>query len=56
MLQSKKVMFLKELTLIKQVHQNNVCFVITGILKMLVKYLNHVFAKKCLDVLVNAYE
>ena len=28
-------MFKKELTLIKQVHQENVCFVITGILKML---------------------
>ena len=31
----KKLMFLKELTLIIQVHQINVCFVIIGILKML---------------------
>ena len=28
-------MFQKELTLIKQVHQRNVCFVIIGTLKML---------------------
>ena len=36
-------MFQKELTLIKQVHQNNVCFVINGALKMLDLNLNHTF-------------
>ena len=36
-------MFQKELTLIKQVHQKNVCFVIIGILKMLDLNLNHMF-------------
>ena len=39
----KKLMFQKELTLIKQVHQKNVCFVIIGILKMLDLNLNHMF-------------
>ena len=37
------LMFQKELTLIKQVHQKNVCFVIIGILKMLDLNLNHMF-------------
>ena len=37
-------MFHKELTLIKQVHKKSVCFAITGILKMLVINLNHMFA------------
>ena len=32
---TKKIIFQKELTLTKQVHQKNVCFVIIGILKML---------------------
>ena len=32
---TKKLMFQKELTLIKQVHQKNVCFVTIGILEML---------------------
>ena len=32
---TKRFMFQKELTLIKQVHQKNVCFMIIGILKML---------------------
>ena len=36
-------MFHKELMLIKQVHQNNVYFVIIGILKMLDLDLNHMF-------------
>ena len=36
-------MFQKELTLIKQVHQKNVCFVIIGALKMLDLNLNHMF-------------
>ena len=39
----KKLMFQKELTLIKQVHQKNVCFVIIGTLKMLDLNLNHMF-------------
>ena len=39
----KKLMFQKELTLIKQVHQKNVCFVIIGILKMLDLNLNRMF-------------
>ena len=37
-------MFQKELTLIKQVHQKNVCFVIIGV------------CNKCHDVLMTAYE
>ena len=32
---TKKIIFQKELTLTKQVHQKNVCFVFIGILKML---------------------
>ena len=43
MLQYEKFMFQKGLTLIKQVHQKNVCFVIIGILKMLDLNLNHMF-------------
>ena len=43
MLQYEKIMFLKELTLIKHVYQKNVCFVIIGILKMLDVNLNHMF-------------
>ena len=39
----KNLMFQKELTLIKQVHQKNVCLVIIGILKMLVTNLNCMF-------------
>ena len=45
-------MFQKEATLIKQVHQKNVCFVIIGILKMLdLKFEPHV-CNKCHDVLM----
>ena len=40
---TKKLMFQKELTLIKQVHQKNVCFVTIGILEMLDWNLNHMF-------------
>ena len=40
---TKKLMFQKELMLIKQVCQKNVCFVIIGILKMLDLRLNHLF-------------
>ena len=36
-------MFQKELILIKQVHQKNVCFVIIGMLKVLGLDLNHMF-------------
>ena len=34
---------MKELTLIKQVQQKNVCFVIIGILRILVVNLNQMF-------------
>ena len=33
----------KELTLIKEMHQKNVCFIIIGILKMFDLNLNHIF-------------
>ena len=36
-------MFQKELTLIKQVHQKNVCFAIIGTLKMFDLNLTHMF-------------
>ena len=39
----KELKFQKELTLINQINQNNVCFVIIGILKTLVVDLNHMF-------------
>ena len=39
----KKLMFQKKLTLIKQVYQTDVFFVIIGALKMLVLGLNHIF-------------
>ena len=39
----KKMMFQKELALIKQLHQKNVCFVINDALKMLDLNLNHTF-------------
>ena len=44
----KEFMFQKELALIKQLYEWNVCFVITGILKMLLKNLNHSFALNCM--------
>ena len=43
----KKLMLQKELTFIKQIHQKNVCFVITGVLKMLNLNLNHIFFNEC---------
>ena len=49
----KKLMFQKELTLIKQVHQKNVCFVIIGILKMLDLNSNRMFV---INVMMTAYE
>ena len=48
----KKLMFQKELTLIKQMHPNNAYFVITGILKMLDLNLNCMFVIN--DVLITA--
>ena len=39
----KKLILQKELALIKQAHQKNECFVIIGILKILVISLNHKF-------------
>ena len=39
----KQLIFQKELTFIKQMHQKNVCFVIIGIFKMLDLKLNHMF-------------
>ena len=47
-------MLQKELTLIKQMHQKNACFVIIGILQMLGLNLNHV-CNKC-HVLMTPYE
>ena len=41
---TKKLMFQKELTLVKQVYQKNACVVIIGILKMLDLDFNHMFA------------
>ena len=49
-------MLQKELTLIKQVHQNNVSFFIIGTLKMLNLNSSRVFVVKCHDVLMTAYE
>ena len=49
-------MFQKELTLIKQVHQKNVCFMIIGYFKDVgFKFQTHV-CNKCHDVLITAYE
>ena len=39
----KKLVFQKELTLMKEVLQKNVCFVIIGALKMFDLNLNHMF-------------
>ena len=44
------LIFQKELMLMKQMHQMNVIFAITGILKMLVLDMSHIFA---MDVMVN---
>ena len=41
----KELMFLKELTLINQINQNSAWFLITGISKILVINLNHMFVK-----------
>ena len=50
------MMFQKELTLLKQVHQKNVCFGTIDILKMLdLDFEPHV-CDKCHDVLMNTYE
>ena len=42
---TKKLMFQKELTQIKQVYKKNICFVIIGTLKMLDLNSNHMFLK-----------
>ena len=47
-------MFQKKLTLIKQAHQKNVCFVIIGVLKMLDLNLNRMFVIN--ELKINAYE
>ena len=39
----KELIFKKELAFIKQMHQKNVCFAITGALKKLNLSLNHIF-------------
>ena len=41
------------MTLIKQAHQNNVCFVIIGTLKMVATNLNHMFV---ISVMMLAYK
>ena len=47
----KELIFQKELTFIKQMHQENVCFVIIGTLKMLNSNLSQIFAMNvALDV------
>ena len=46
-------MFQNELTLIKQVNQKNVCFVIIGIFKMLDLNSNRMFV---IDFMMTAYE
>ena len=51
----KKSMFQKELTLIEQVYQKNVCFVIIAILKIGFKFEPRV-CNKCHDALMTAYE
>ena len=52
---TKKLMFQKESTLMKQVHQKNVCFVIIIILKMFDLNSNMSVCNKC-HVLMTAYE
>ena len=51
----KKLMFQKELTLIKQVYYKNVCFVIIAILKIGFKFEPRV-CNKCHNTLMGAYE
>ena len=53
---TKKLMFQKELTLIKQVYQKNACFVINSILKMLGLDLNRMFGINVMMFLKTAYE
>ena len=53
---TKKLMFQKELTLIKQVYQKNACFVISSILKMLGLDLNRMFGINVMMFLKTAYE
>ena len=51
----KKLVSQKELTLIKQVHQENVCFVIWYFKDVGFKSESHV-CNKCHDILMIAYE
>ena len=51
----KKLVSQKELTLIKQVHQENVCFVIWYFKDVGFKSEPHV-CNKCHDILMTAYE
>ena len=43
MLKYDKLIFQKELMLIKQLHETNVIFVTVGVLKLLVLIMNHIF-------------
>ena len=49
-------MFQKELTLIKQVNQKNICFVIIGIIKALTLNFSHIFVMVVIAVSMMAYE
>ena len=53
---TNKLIFQKELILIKQVYQKNVCFVIIGILNVFVMNLNPMFATNVIMKLMAAYE
>ena len=56
MLQYQEIDIQKELILIKQVYQKNVCFVIIGILNVFVINLNKMFATNVNMKLMAAYE
>ena len=43
MLEYDKLIFQKELMLIKQLHEKNVTFVTVAVLKLLVLSMNHIF-------------
>ena len=52
----KRLMFQKELTLINQISQKNAWFVINGILKILVRNLNHMFVINVIVYQMMAYD
>ena len=52
----KRLMFQKELTLINQISQKNAWFVINGILKILVRNLNHMFVINVIVYQIMAYD